>query len=112
MSERMIDPFKLVGPSSNWGAFGTGERDMEADAERRAMGDHIKRRLARSLKRNTAVEDAISDVLAGGLVAQAQLFVGVSEDSEKSADDLFEIWVNLASFAWMQASTTIPEGRA
>jgi len=97
----MIDPFKLLGKPASWNAFGTGEHDAACEAERRAWIDFFLRRLAKGEKRGKA--DAGADILAGGSVAVAALFISGEGGPDAIKDDAFDRWIAIQTFAWYQA---------
>lgn len=96
-----IDPFKHIGKPNEWEKFGTGEHDLRCDAERRAMAEYFLRRLHKSHRRGH--ENGTADILAGGFVAMAGLFVAGAGGPDALDNDAFEKWINLATFAWHQA---------
>lgn len=94
-----VDPFKHVGRPETWERFG-GESDDRADAERRAMGEFFIRRLNKSAKRD---HDASADIISGGFVAFAGLFVAAAGGPYRLSEEAFERWIGAATFAYYQA---------
>lgn len=99
--DRSIDPFKLLGEPSTWGDFGSGTHDVDCDAERRAMYDFMVRRLEKGERRGN--DDVVADLLTGGAVAFAGLFISAAGGAEKLPDDAFDRWIAIMTFAWYQA---------
>lgn len=101
MSDTRIDPYHLLGSPETWGAFGEGEEDAAIDAERRAMCDYFLRRLHKAQRRH--LPDGSSNILCGGTVALAGLFIASSGGANALPQDAFERWIAVCTFAWHQA---------
>jgi len=101
MSDHLIDPFKIIGKPSEWGEFGTGDHDHACDAERRAWVDHFIRRLRKGEKRGN--EDVAGEILSGGSLAMAGLFISASGGPNALEEDAFDRWIAIMTFAWYQA---------
>jgi len=99
-----IDPFKTIGQPNEWGRFGTGEHDAACDAERRAWCDHLIRRLNKGHKRGNM--DAAANILSGGAVASADLFISAQGGPGSLTDEAFDQWIGLMTFSWYQAVAT------
>lgn len=97
----MIDPFKLLGKPASWPAFGAGEHDAACEAERRAWIDFFLRRLAKGGKRKN--ESVGADILTGGSVAMAALFISGEGGPDAVPADAFDRWIAVQTFAWYQA---------
>lgn len=91
----MGDSFKL------WGNFGESEHDAACDAERRAMCDFLIRRLLKGGKHGN--DEVIADLMSGGSVAMAGLFVSSVGGVDALPDDAFDRWIAIMTFAWYQA---------
>ncbi|MEV5021382.1 hypothetical protein MRBLMA1_001204 [Sphingobium sp. LMA1-1-1.1] len=105
-----IDPFKHVGRPDQWQKFGTSEHDLRCDAERRAMADYMLRRLQKAHRRGH--ENGTADLLTGGIVAFAGLFVAGAGGPAALDEESFEKWIGIATFAWYQAISCHESGAA
>lgn len=96
-----LDPFKMLGKPSTWAHYGAGKHDADCEAERRAWLDFFLRRLAKGGKRKN--EDIGADILTGGSVAMAALFISGAGGPDAVQDDAFDRWIAVQTFAWYQA---------
>lgn len=106
----MIDPYKLIGEPSTWGAFGDGDQDRTADAERRALAQFFIRRIKRAARKNIDHSDFMASLITGAMVAQAGLIVSGPGGVEQLPEDAFDRWIAIATFSWHQALETMSPG--
>lgn len=96
-----VDPFKLLGKPNTWAPLGTGEHDAAVEAERHAWLDHFTRRLNKGQKQGKI--GVAADILCGGSVAMASVFVSAEGGPDAVSDDAFDRWIAIQTFAWYQA---------
>lgn len=111
MADIKIDPFKFIGKPEDWGVFGSSEHDERCDAERRAICHYFLRRIEKGTKRRDH-EDPVADVLTGGFVGFAGLFISSGGGPEAMTEEAFERWIGGATFAWYQALSAGASGSA
>ena len=97
----MIDPFKILGKPSTWKPHGAGEHDADCEAERRAWIDFFLRRLTKGGKRKK--EGVGGNILMGGSVAMASVFISAEGGPDAVPADAFDRWIAIQTFAWYQA---------
>lgn len=111
MSDLKIDPFKFIGKPEEWAPFGDGQHDEQCDAERRAICHYFIRRIEKGAKRQPH-GDSVADVLTGGFVGFAGLFISSGGGPEAMTEETFERFIGAATFAWYQAMSAGSHGSA
>lgn len=74
------------------------------------MAEYFLRRLHKAQRRGH--ENGTADLLTGGFVALAGLFVAGAGGPSALDEDAFEKWIGMATFAWYQAISCHDDGAA
>jgi len=111
MADLKIDPFKFIGKPEEWGVFGSSEHDEQCDAERRAICHYFLRRIEKGAKQRDR-ENPVADVITGGFVGFAGLFISSGGGPEAMTEETFERFIGAATFAWYQAMSAGSQGSA
>jgi hypothetical protein len=104
-----IDPYKTIGKPETWGAFGEGEHDEVADAERRALAEYFAGRVMKAGLEGIPHAEFMVSLIVGALVSNCGLFMA-GRGVDNLADDAFENWIGMATFSWHQALEIFSNG--
>jgi hypothetical protein len=97
-----LDPYKHIGRPDSWGAFGDGEHDEIADAERRALAEYFAGRVMQAGLQGIPHQEFMVSLIVGALVANCGLFMA-GRGVDNLSDDAFEHWIGMVTFSWHQA---------
>lgn len=107
---KIVEPYKLLGEPSTWGAFGSDQSDEAIELERRLLCDYFAKRLKRLDRKGVDGGEATANILTATPVALLGVMIASAGGVSALPEDMFDRWIAIATFAWHQAIGIADQG--